>query len=914
MVDLHRHDEGSTFDGFGKAQDLAELAKELGHTSLGISNHGNTSTLVQTYEACKEVGIKPILGLEGYFLPKFKEKTRGYHICLFIKNLKGYGNLNRIMFEAEKHKYYNGIITLKELRKYHEGLICTSACLAGYMSKNIKEGKMSNVISYIKFMKETFDDDFYIEIQPYKVSDDRLQEDVNIQLIKLAKEYNVKCILTSDSHRGRKSDLDSYVKMHEIAKHNIQDIVTTYKHRYMPTENELIKRFIKMHEQDYGDKIKNMALRMIKNLEEIEDKVEDRILDNLELKLPKFSKDDSFKLLEKKVYKGLQRRNVWKKKYKARCDEELDVIRQLGFSDYFLIVEDYVNYAKNKGIIVGPGRGSVCNSLVAYALNITDVDSIYHDLDFRRFLRLDKKKMPDIDLDFETKARDEIIQYLLKKYEGQACQIASYGLYKVDNLVNDLAKVCGLNTIGYDFVKQPEMKPIIEERKLIIADIKKRINKRVIEGKLHVDELMADKEIQKYDRLYDDIITHFVKLFKKLKYFGKHAAGVAIVGSDILDYVALRIVKDKDENEYFVANYDLTDLEKINVIKFDILGLKTMEQIGELRKATGTKEFDDAWYTDEKILEAFRNGLTDGVFQYERPQAKAMLNGISTDCFEDIVAVNAMNRPGPLSLKMPEMYAENKQDSTDAKGSVYWKYTKKTYGTIIYQEQIQSICVNIGGMSWGDSDRVMKLLKGGYVKEEDVKKFHKEKGGLLKMFCDGAKLKGISKAEATNLFEKMLVYSFNKGHAVGYSLISLEMMYYKVYHPVEYWASLLKHVDMVVIKSYEVAAVKDGCVILPAHINGTADYEVVEWGGGKCIQRGLNQVKGIGKKAAADIEANGPYLDKIDFEEKVTRRIVNKRVFDVLSSINAFETNDKKRLKEIKKLNVSLKNSTLKIR
>lgn len=394
--DLHRHDECSTFDGFGKPEELAALAKKLGHTALGISNHGNTNGLVRHFYACKEEGIKPIMGCEGYFLPKYKPQTRGYHLCLFAKTKQGYTNLNTLQYEGEKIKYYNPIWTFELFEEYHEGLICTSACVAGYLAQCIKSGKLDQAEKYLRKMVDIFGDDFYIEIQPYSITEPGLQEKVNVESIKLAKKLGIKLILTSDSHRGAKEDFDTYMKMHEVAKHNFDDIEATYKERYMPTEKEIMQRFYKMHRGDFGDaKAKALAKEMVRNLQEIEDKVDGDILDELELKLPQFDPErDSFDLLKEKIRDGLKKRGKWNKKYAARIKEELEVIKYHGFEDYFLMVAEYTTWAKDQGIYVGPGRGSGCNCLVNYALHITDVDPILFDLDFSRFLRIDKKKMP----------------------------------------------------------------------------------------------------------------------------------------------------------------------------------------------------------------------------------------------------------------------------------------------------------------------------------------------------------------------------------------------------------------------------------------------------------------------------------------------------------------------------------------
>lgn len=908
MFDLHRHDEYSTFDGFGKANELAKLAKELGHNALSTTNHGNTNGLILTYQACQAEGIKPILGVEGYFLPKVKEKTRGYHLILIAKNLKGYGNLNRVQYEGEKQKYYNPIWDFDLLEKYREGLICTSACVAGYLAQCIKNDKLQQAEKYLKKMKSIFKDDFYVEIQPYKISDVGLQEKVNIESIKLAKKLGIKCILTSDSHRGRKEDFPTYIKMHEVAKHDITHIEETYGERYMPSEKEIKARFYKMHKGDFGEKeAKHLANEMISNLEEIYDKCESNYLDDLPLNLPKVEINkgmSSTQLVVQKVKEGLKERGKYTKEYIKRCKEELEVIEYHHFEDYFLIVADYVNWAKSQGIAVGPGRGSVCNSLVAYALKITEVDSLLFDLDFRRFLRKDKAKFPDIDLDFETSRRQEVIEYICEKYKGHAARICSYGLYKVDNLINDLAKVCGLEIDKED---EPSFKA---QKKHIISDIKSLCNKYVDGLNLDSEGLLKSQEAIYYNKEYDDIILHFTKLFFKVRFIGTHAAGVAITGGELLDYTALRI----DKNGNLFTNYDLMDLEAIKVIKFDILGLKTMESISNLRRATKEVVSYDEIVNDPKLLEAMKEGNCDGIFQFEKPTARKILESIECDCFNDVIAASAMNRPGPLSLHMPEQYAENKMNPEMAKGSVYYDYTKESYGTIIYQEQVQRICVNMAGMEWSEADKIMKFMKaGGNMTKKALEEYEKNKSVLQNKFADGVvKNTKIPREKAFEMFEDMICYTFNKGHATGYSIISMEEMYYKIYHPVEYWFSKLKFAkDDAEFNKFCAKAVFDNAVVFLPHVNySKPKTSIRKVEGEKCIQQGLSDTKGVGEKAALFIyeerKKNGIFTSYDNFYDRCKSRVVTSRVIDILKEQGALEFKKKVYLNRVVKYNSAI--------
>lgn len=899
MIDLHRHDEYSTFDGFGKASDLAELAEELGYKSLCTANHGNTNGLIKTYNAAKAHGLKAILGVEGYFLPKWKEKERGYHLCLFAKNLKGYHNLNAIQYAGDAQKYFNPIWDFEMLEKYSEGIICTSACVASYLAQAIIKGDKIKAVKFIKKMKEIYKDDFYIEVQPYKISEEGVQEKVNVESIRLAKALDVKCILTSDSHRGRKEDLASYMKMHEIANHNSIDIEGTYSERYMPELHELPTRFFKMHRKDFVS-VRKLALEMCEALEEIEDKCEANYLDSLPFTLPKFTdeKKKSYDILVDKVKEGLQKRGIKENKYIRRCKEELSVIKHHGFEDYFLIVADYTNWAKDNGIAVGPGRGSVCNCLVAYALYITEVDSLYFGLDFGRFMRMDKKAHPDIDLDFQTSRRFEVIDYLTKKYKGKAARISSYGLYKADNLINDLAKVSGLqHDNSIDAVEASENKTVVQA-------IKKLIKKYVNDDGENLKGLLEDADAKVYNKKYDDIILHFTKLYRKVRFIGAHAAGVAITGGDLLDYAALKV--DKEGTEYI--NYDLEDAEQASLFKFDILGLKTMESINDLRTITKkTVNYLDV-VQDETLFDNFCNRNCAGVFQFESNTAQGILESVECSNFNDVVATNAMNRPGPLQMKQPLLYAENKQNIDEAKKSKYWEFTRESYGTIIYQEQIQQICVKLGGMAWSEADTVMKMIKGNALSHTLNDELMI---GYKKKFVKGAIKKGLKQDEAALVFDKMLTYSFNKGHSVGYSLLSIEEMFYKVYYPTEFWYVKMKYSsDEQKLVRYKADAVKNNVVIFLPHVNYSANYSIRKIDNESVIQEGLSAIKGIGDKAAEAIQQEklkyGVFTSYDNFYDRCKSRAVTSRVISLLVENGALEFDKKKYIKRCVKYNSAL--------
>ena len=509
----------------------------------------------------------------------------------------------------------------------------------------------------------------------------------------------------------------------------------------------------------------------------------------------------------------------------------------------------------------------------------------------------------DIDLDFETSRRHEVIEYLCKKYEGHAARISSYGLYKVENLMNDLCKVCGL---PFDKEVDPD---IAKQNKQTVLEIKKFVNSCVDEsGNIDTKHLLESEMGKMYNKKYDNVLVHFAHLFKKVRFIGTHAAGVAITGGDLLDYVALKT--DKDGDVY--TSYDLSDIETVKVIKFDILGLKTMESIGDLRKATGvTVNYDEAVH-DKKIIENFENGNCDGIFQFEKGTARRILTDIHTDCFDDVVAASAMNRPGPLSLKMPEQYAYNKMNIAEAKKVKWYEYTKSTYGTIIYQEQVQQIAINIGHTSWADADGIMKMMKGHSLTEAAVKKYNQLHDELLGRFSEGALKEGFSKKEAEELFDNMTAYTFNQGHALGYSLISVEEMFYKVYYPNEYWFAKLKYAkDTEQYNQFCEKAVRDGAIVFLPHVNYSemkTTLRKVE--GENCLQQGLAEIKNVGDKAAQYIvderKAHGIFRSFDDFYDRCKSRLVTTRVIDALVESGAVEFNKKTYISRVTKYNSSL--------
>lgn len=899
--DIHRHDEYSLFDGFGKPEQLVQVAKKLGYRALGSSNHGSISGLIKHYQACNEAGIKPVMGCEVYFQPKFNRENpqrKSYHLNLFCKNLQGYKNLCHIMTIANTEQfYYKPVVDFKLLEKYSEGLICTTACILSATSQAIINGNKQTAEKLLDKFKSIFGKDLYVEIQPYKIDNKGTQQRTDYIMMGIAKQKQIKCILTSDSHFGSKEDFDTYCKMHEIGKTTL-DVKNTYSERYMPSEYEIMERFA----NTYAKKFKNafgLAERFVDNMKEIYDKVEDNILEGLELELPDLGLEDSKQELLNLVKQGLKQKNKSNKQYIQRCKHELDVINYHGFADYFLIVRDYINWAKSNGIAVGKGRGSVCNCLVAYAIGITDVDSIKYNLDFSRFMREEKKTLPDIDIDFETDRRQEVIDYVINKYKGKAIQICSYGMYGIDNLVNDLAGVCGLKTTKE--VDEYEAR----ENKQTIAEIKSYIKTFVMDDELNIKALQAGYRTIEFNEKHDNIIKHFCKLYGKIKYLGKHAAGVAVVGTDISDYTCV-IMRDRKTGA-LSSCFDKDDLEHINCVKFDMLGLKTMSEMRELEEQTKHKitEEDEQ---DEAVIEGFRKGNTDGIFQMEKSAPRKILDMIHCDCINDIIAVNALNRPAPLQLHMHETYAHNKLSGKIDTNTPYYKYTKETYGTMLYQEQTVEVAQKVGHLTAQQSFDMLKIMK----KAENLTK--PEYAPIIKQmkkdFYKGCRQEGLTKEQTNSIWASMLIYGFNKGHSTGYALISIDQMYYKVYYPTEFWYVKMKYAnnDADIFK-YSECAVKDGAVVMLPHVNYTAKTSIRKVDGEKVIQQGLSIIKGVGDKAAETIaqeRLKGSFKDFDDFYDRCKGRSVTSRVIDILKEQGALEFNKQKYLSRVIKYNSTL--------
>ena len=881
FYDIHHHSEFSLFDGMAKVKDAAKYAKELGYPALGNTDHGNISALIKHFNACSEQDIIPILGCEFYFQPKINHDKPSYHLCLFANSLEGWKNLNRLTSIAndDEHYYYKPKLTFADLKEHSEGIVCSSACIGGYIPQLLVKQNEEKADKAIKKFVSIFGKNFFIEIQPIELQGENEVEGlensqiiINNELIRKAKEFNIPVIATSDSHFIKKEDFPTYLKMHAIKGSTLGD---GYSERFMPSEKCMYKRIKKYHKDDF-DFITKGYDTFLKRVGDSREWFE------FETEMPEFTNDPevTFSLMKKKCLKTLKEEGKTSDEYMKRLKHEFSVIKHHGFQDYFMIVQEYVNWARSHDIAVGPGRGSAGNSLVNYALGITKVDPIYFGNNFDRFLRKDKKKFPDIDMDFSQKNRDKVIQHIIDQYPGSGAQTITYGCYNIKNLILDLAKVCGA-----DYKDKAEM-----------GAIKKFLEKYCDDNESTVDDaIYDDKRFDEYNSLYDDIIIHFIKLYGKVRFFGTHASSVILCDGDIVSKAGLCRIGGN-----YRTSFDLHDMETIKLLKLDVLGLSTTDKVKELEDMCGV-HFSYDIFKDKDMLKGFEKGNAS-VFQFESPTANEIAKEIGIDSFEDIVVATSVNRPGPLSLKMHEKYRDAKISPDTS--SPWYKYTKQTYGTLIYQEQGMPICKEIGQL---DPDTTDKIVKADYlhIPQENLKEWQEK-------FYKGAKEYGLSKSEMETLFNSLIQYSFNRGHGVAYAMLSAELMYFKVHYPLEFWYSTLKWENNAekTIKQ-EIGAVQDGCIILLPHVNGPIEYGLVEYDGELVIQKGLSTIKGIGEKAAAKIveerEKNGKFKNYKDFCDRCeVTKIANIKTVAALEKEGALDFNQKRWLARVEKYNVSL--------
>ena len=905
---LHLHTQYSLLDGAIRLSDLFKRAKELEMPAIACTDHGNMFGGIDFYTRALSAGIKPILGSEIYFTPGSRHDRRApknlktldsqdevegrhqiHHLILLCKNLTGYRNLCKLLSKAyQEGFYYKPRADVDLLREYSEGLIATTACLKGEVGYNLFTGQDERAYQAAMKFREIYQDDFYLEIQENGIPE---QADVNKKIISFAREHSIPLVATNDCHYLTRDDAAAQEVLMCIQTGKTLDdekrMKLTTTEFYFKSAQEMREAF------HYAQEACDNTLK-IADACNLEIRWQDEKGKQIYL-LPKFeittkeTEDEyfarlSFEGLEERFegphFKHLREKENWeteiKPQYLARLDVEVGLIKQMGFTGYFLIVSDFIGWSKANGIPVGPGRGSGAGSIVAYALKITNVDPIPYNLLFERFINPERISMPDFDIDFCQDRRQEVIEYVTKKYgEERVGQIITFGTLSAKAVLRDVSRVFAL-----PYSEADALAKLVPEE--LGIELQEAIDK---EPKL--------KEIEDNDPKIRRILQIGKRLEGLNRHAGIHAAGVIITNEPLVTYCPLfRGAKGEQ-----VVQFDKDFSEKIGLVKFDFLGLKTLTVISNASKLIQRDlkpDFDIEFidYNDRDVYRIISEGQTIGVFQLESSGMQDLCKRIKPDSIDDITAINALYRPGPMGSGMHHEFAEIKHGQ---KPEVYSfeelkAVLKDTYGIIVYQEQVMNIARVVAGYSLGQADMLRRAM--GKKKAEEMA-MHKE------IFRKGAVERGFNEEKAIALFdlmEKFAEYGFNKSHAVAYSVISYQTAFLKKYYPAQFFAALLgteiNNKDKITVYIQE--AKENGIQILPPDVNESLWlFNVI----GLTIRFGLGAVKGVGENAVEEIvrerAENGPFKGYVDFCERVNLKSVNKRVMEALIKVGAFDSCEK---------------------
>ena len=876
-------------DGLNSPEELVKAAKDAGQTAIAITDHGTLASHRDLQIACKEHGIKPILGVEAYISPtdrfdrssKTDKSIQAYHhIILLAKNKKGLENIHALQELAWNEGFYHKPRIDREiLKEYAEGIIVLTGCLNGLISKAIDKGDFSDAKLILKDFSKTFGEDLYVEVQSHN------PPEINKALIDLADELGIKLVATSDAHYAKaedrvlqeamliistspKSDKESDFEMSRQMKNMLDRFDYLYPNRSISFKdwNLYIQSF-----QEISEDFRKAGIQrtdIFSNTMEITDKIEEydfyRGLDLLPI--PKTNADQK---LAEMALEGLKRLGLAEDKvYLDRLQEELEVIKDKKFASYFLVVADMINWAKSKEIMVGPGRGSAAGSLVCYSIGITNVDPIKYDLLFFRFINPDRNDFPDIDTDFEDRRRREIKDYLKRKFKHVA-SISTFTYFKDKGVVRDAARAF--------------MIPLSE------------VN-RALKSVDTFEDYIDSPNTKEFRTKYPEVTWLAEKLRGKIRNVGIHAAGVVVAKDDIRKYAPMESREDKEDKvsgRIPVVAYDMDTVADIGLIKLDVLGLKALATLSDtltsIRKRTGRDiDLSKLNLDDENVYKMLSEGYTKGVFQAEAVPYTNLLIKMGVDKFEDLAASNALVRPGAMNTVGASYIARKHGDEAVSYIHPITKpFTENTYGVIIYQEQVMQACVYLGGMTWSEADKVRKIIG----KKKDAKEFDQFKD----RFIEGAS-KHISKKQAEDLwhtFEAHAGYSFNRSHAIAYSLVSYYTAWLKYYYPLEFlFATLKNESDKDKRTEYLIEAKRLGLKILLPHINESDVYFSLQK---DAIRFGLSEIKFISDGIANKIIERRPYKNYADFIQKASEKGsgINSRAITALNSIGgaAFEDN-----------------------
>jgi len=880
-------------DGLNSPAELVKAAKDAGQTALAITDHGTLSSHREMQIACKDQGIKPILGVEAYISPtdrfdrssKTDKSIQAYnHIILLAKNKKGLENINILQELAWNEGFYHKPRIDREiLNEYSEGIIVLSGCLNGLISKCIEKNEFSEAKLILKDFKKIFGEDFYIEVQAHN------PKEINEGLLSLADELKIKAVATGDAHFAKEEDrileeamliLSTSPKADKEAdfemSRQMKDMLDRFNYLYPDRKISFVdyNLFIQTRAEIEADFNKANINRtdIYTNTMEIADKIEEYdFYQGLDLlPVPKTNADQK---LSQMAFEGLERLHLtssWMGNdiYEQRLVEELEIIKDKSFASYFLVVADMVNWAKDNNIMVGPGRGSAAGSLVCYALGITDVDPIEYDLLFFRFINPERNDFPDIDTDFEDRRRKEVKDYLKKKFKHVA-SISTYTYFKDKGVIRDAARVF--------------MVPLQD------------VN-RAMKSIDTFEDFMDSPNTKEFRMKYPEVLWLAERLRGKIRSVGVHAAGVVVAKDDLRNFAPIESredSQDKVSGRIPVVAYDMDTVADIGLIKVDALGLKTLSVISDTIKAIKERHGKDIVlsslpFDDADVYKTLSEGYTKGVFQAEATPYTNLLIKMGVDKFEDLAASNALVRPGAMNT-VGASYINRKHgvENVSYVHEIMKPFTENTYGVIIYQEQVMQACVYLGGMSWSEADKVRKIIG----KKKDAKEFDQFKD----QFVNGAS-KHISKKKAESLwhdFEAHAGYSFNRSHAVAYSMLSYYTAWLKHYYPLEFIFSILKNEnDKDKRTEYLIEAKRLNLKILLPHINESDVYFSLKE---NAIQFGLAEIKFISDSIANKIIERRPYANYSDFIQKASAKGsgINSRAVSALNAIGgaAFEDN-----------------------
>jgi len=772
-----------------------------------------------------------------------------------------------VSIASETQYYYHPIITWDLLKRFSKGLIVTSGCLGAFIPQAILNGQDELADKSTAAFKKLFGDNFYMEVQPYG-DETGHQKMVNGKVLELGKKHGVKGVMTQDSHFIRKEEEETHQLMMKMGNKTMDE--ATYHNRHIGNEIELVCAWQEL----MGDTPYSCDdVACIAETDRIADKCDlVDIFNKEEIPSLEWGEDSKTKLYN--ICKnGLKRAGLYvgdaNKVYRDRLAYEFNTVMKKGFIDYFLLCYDLYKFARDNGIRANFGRGSVCGSLLAFAIGVTEIDPILYDIPFDTFLREDKETTPDIDMDFPRSRRGEVVAYIMRKYEGRAAQISTYGYYQVKNLANDLVKALEMSE---------------DEGRAF----KMRLD-AMLEGKTSsdMDKITLRSYLMTAGALRDaeqecKAVTHFVRLYGQVRYIGMHPAGIAIATKDIDTMVPLQHSKNGLQTAF-----DLNDLGHIGIVKFDVLGLGTLDTVANCEKMIGKKYDIYSIRNDDAVLNDFREGILTGVFQFDSRQAKEYAYQVSPQTDMDIFALNGINRPGPLAFGYLDKYAERLLDGVDRADipSYEMEIAPDTYGVFLYSDHIIKLCL-WAGLDRQETDKLIKAVS---------KKTIGQYKGLQDKMLAGLKGRGLSDENAQDMFDCLSLYGFKKAHAVGYGLFSYYTAYLKHYHPVEYYCALLMSEEKEVKRiEYELDALNSGVSIMIATVNSSSDYQVVtDKDGDKWIQKGISSIAGIGPVAARSIIEMGPYESAGHMRSLIPKRQVNERAYDVLEKAGALVFDDK---------------------